>query len=90
MGARTMFHPTTTVSSSGRAQERLLNAAAGHDARVTGLESACVQVILQACEHGITEAAHQIPHRRSIATLSLPECCWEALDAINLEDVFQK
>ena len=46
---------------SGRAQERLLNAAAAHDARVTGLESAYVQVILQACEHGISEDVHQIP-----------------------------
>ena len=43
-------------------------------------------MILQACEHGITEDVHQIPQE----TLSLPERCSEVLDAINLEDVFQK
>ena len=61
---------------SGRAQERLLNAAAAHDARVTGLESAYVHVILQACEHGITEDAHPIPHRRPIETHLLSERRW--------------
>ena len=62
--------PTTMGSSFQRAQECLLNEAAAHDTRVTGLESAYVQVILQACEHGITEDAHQIPHRRPIASTS--------------------
>ena len=91
MGARTRFpQPRWGAHFSGRAQERLLNAAAAHDAHVTGLKSAYVRVILQACEHGITEAVHQIPHRRPIERPSLPERYWEALDAINLEDVFQK
>ena len=81
--------PRWRAHFSARGQERLLNAAAAHDARVTGLESAYMQVILQACEHGITDDVHQIPHRRVIETFSLPERCW-ALDAINFEDVFQK
>ena len=51
---RTRF-PSTTMGAhfSGRAQERLLNAAANHDARVSALETAYVQVTLQACEQGV-------------------------------------
>ena len=59
MGARTRF-PSTSVGShfNWRAQERLLNAAANHGARVTALETAYVQVILQAC--GVREVDHML------------------------------
>ena len=40
---------------NGRAQECLLDAAANHDARVTALETACVQVTPQAHEQGVRE-----------------------------------
>ena len=66
-----------------------MNAAAAHDARVTGLESAYVQLVLQACEQG-TEEAPPCQHRRHVDRDLPPESCWEAFDAINLEDVFQK
>ena len=65
--------PRWRAHFSGRAQERLLNAAAAHDARATVLESAYVQVILHACDHGITEDAHPIPHRRPIETPRVSE-----------------
>ena len=74
---------------SGRAQERLLNAAANHDARVSALETAYVQVTLQACEQGVREPDQTPLQRRTTDAPALPAQSWEALDLINLAEVFQ-
>ena len=74
---------------SGRAQERLLNAAANHDARVSALETAYVQVTLQAYEQGVRELDQNLFHRRTIDAPALPAQSWEALDPIDLAEVFQ-
>ena len=74
---------------SGRAQECLLNAAANHDVRVSALETAYVQVTLQACEQGVRELDQNLLQRRTIDAPALPAQSWEALDPINLAEVFQ-
>ena len=67
----------------GRAQECLQDAAANHDARVTALETACVQVTLQAHEQGVREV-DQCPcaPRRTTNVPSLPAQSSEALGPI--------
>ena len=59
---------------SGRAQERLLNSAAHINARVTSLESAYVQAVLQACEHGAREVQEARQTRVSSRTFSPGRC----------------
>ena len=68
---------------SGRAQERLLNATANHDARVSALETTYVQVSLQACEQGVRELDQNLLKGRTIDAPALPAGSWEALDPIN-------
>ena len=53
--------PRLGAHFSGRAQERLRNAAANHDATVSALETAYVQVTLQACEQGVREPDQNLP-----------------------------
>ena len=75
----------------GRAQERLLNSAAHINARVTCLESAHVQVVLQACQHGVRQ--EQEEHRvRRVAPepTSDPDARWDVMDDVNLEEISSK
>ena len=65
---------------SGRAQERLLNAAANHDARVSALDTTYVQVTLQVCEQGVRELVQNHLQRRTIDAPSLPAQSWKVLD----------
>ena len=75
---------------SGRAQERLLNSAAHINARVTSLESTYVQAVLQACEQGVREV-QEARHTRGVPGPSpLVDARWEALDDVNLEEVFNR
>ena len=83
------LQPRWGAHFSGRAQERLLNAAANHEARVSALETAYVQVTLQACEQGVRELDQNLLQRRTIDALALPAQSWEALDPNNLAEVFQ-
>ena len=75
----------------GRAQERLLNSAAHINARVTCLESAFVQVVLQACQHGVWQ--EQEEHRvRQVAPepTSDPDARWDVLEDVNLDGICSK
>ena len=89
--------PRWSANFSGRAQERLLNAAVSHDGRVAALESVYVQVTLQACELGSTEETfqaeethHARPRRRATELSAQADMCWAVLDSVDLATVFQR
>ena len=79
---------------NGRVQERILTTAAHRDARVIALESAYVQVVLQACAQGIRELVDTC----RVQWRPFPEAPrpvhenqnWEVLDEVNLVQVSKK
>ena len=67
--------------------KRPLNSAAHINARVTSLEPAHVQVVLQACKHGVREV-QEARHTHGVPGPSLHlDARWEVLDHVNLEEV---
>ena len=74
---------------SGRVQERILNIAITQDARVSAIESVYVMVTMAACDHR-QEPVPPIPRAaRPNINNDFPVSCWEALDGINLQEVFE-
>ena len=80
---------------SGRTQERLLNLTIAEDARESKSENLCVQLTLAECRH--VEAGPFRNRSNAIPTPSTragipdahPDSCWEVLDSIDVEEVFQ-
>ena len=74
---------------SARVQERTLNIAVAHDARVSALESVFVSVTLGECDQTLepfaTVPRPVTPH----ASGSFSDSCWEMLDRVNLQEVFE-
>ena len=75
---------------SGRVQERILNIGIAQDARVSAIESACVMVTMAECEHRQEPVVPPTPRAaRPNINNEFPVSCWEALDGINLQEVFE-
>ena len=69
-------------------QERILNIAVAHDARVSALESIFVSVTLAECEHVhdlVTAPRAAAPH----TSASFSDSCWETLDRVDLREIFE-
>ena len=83
---------------SARAQERILTTAALTDARVSALESLCVQVVLRACgqttpreaPHNGASARHCASGRQDEFVENHPDRRWAVMDDVNLQDLFQE
>ena len=70
-------------------QERILNIAVAHDARVSALESVFVSVTLGECDQ-TREPVATVPRRVTPHTSdSFSDSCWEMLDRVNLQEVFE-
>ena len=74
----------------GRVQERILNIEIAQDARVSALEAVYVMVTLAECKHSHAPVVPPTP-RATAPDINndLPDSCWEALDHINLQEVFE-
>ena len=73
---------------SARVQERILNIAVAHDARVSALESIFVSVTLAECEH-VHDPVVTVPRAAALHTsASFSDSCWETLDRVDLREVF--
>ena len=95
----TLCDATLGVDFSARAQERLLNVAVTHDARVSGLENLFVQLTLSLCRREVRGAAgpetngdgaqRHVARSHPVNPEVYPDSCWEVLDSIDLEEAFQ-
>ena len=77
---------------SSRAQERIMNIAIAADARVSALESLFVKLVLVECQGGDRDPKHVVPRasdRNDGVSVSFPDSCWEVLDTVDLQEVFQ-
>ena len=69
-----------------------MNIAIAADARVSALESLFVQLVLVACQGGYRDPMHVVPRasdRNDGSPVSFPDSCWEVLDTVDLQGVFQ-
>ena len=80
-----------------RAQERILNGAVTRDVRCAAIESACVQITLQACQRGLPpEPSHCEQGQTSGDTPGLTivenvsHDSWCRLDGVDLQEVFDR
>ena len=80
-----------------RAQERILNGAVIRDVRCAALESACVQITLQACQRGLPpEPSHSQQGQTSGDTAGLTDVedvshtSWVRLDGVDLQEFFDR
>ena len=79
-----------------RAQERILHGAVTRDVRCTALESACVQITLQACQRGLPpEPSNQVfAVDDGVCTQTAPPVVpssptpWQMLDDIDVDAVY--
>ena len=67
-----------------------MNIAIAQDARVSALEAVYVMVTLAECKHRHAPVGPPTP-RATAPDIhnNLPDSCWEALDHINLQEVFE-
>ena len=91
IGSREQFvdpHRRVPNATMGRSHQRILIFAIAQDARVSAIESAFVLTTLAQCER--REEPVPFPTRSRIPEdNNFPDVCWEKLDRIDLQDVYQ-
>ena len=89
MDPQPRFLPRWGGYISARVQERILNIAVAHDARVSALESVFVLVTLGECDQ-TREPVATVPRPVTPHTSgSFSDSCWEMIDRVNLQEVFE-